>query len=150
MNENSSKALMKICCHYPEMPVPSRGHSTDVGIDLTAMDYESKAEHVFFIDTGISVQLSQGYYLEVVPRSSIVKKDFIMANSVGIIDPDYRGRIFVPFRYLGSGSGEEACTNLLNQRIAQMIIRKLEPCEIEIVDNLDETVRGKDGFGSTG
>ena len=73
-----------------------------------------------------------------------------MANSVGIIDPDYRGRIFVPFRYLGSESGEEACKNLLNQRIAQMIIRKLEPCEIEIVDNLDETVRGEGGFGSTG
>ena len=150
MNDESSKALMKICCHYSEMPVPSRGHSTDAGIDLTAMDYECKAEHVFFIDTGISVQLSQGYYLEVVPRSSIVKKDFIMANSVGIIDPDYRGRIFVPFRYLGSESGEEACKNLLNQRIAQMIIRKLEPCEIEVVDNLDETVRGEGGFGSTG
>ena len=90
-----SKAILKICLHYPEMPVPSRGHASDAGIDLTAMAYEAKADHVFFIDTGVSVQLSQGYYLEVVPRSSIVKKDFIMANSVGIIDPDYRGRIFV-------------------------------------------------------
>ena len=114
------------------------------------MAYEAKADHVFFIDTGVSVQLSQGYYLEVVPRSSIVKKDFIMANSVGIIDPDYRGRIFVPLRYLGEGSGEEACQRLLEQRIAQMIIRRLEPCDIEIVDELDQTVRGEGGFGSTG
>ena len=112
--------------------------------------YEAKADHVFFIDTGVSVQLSQGYYLEVVPRSSIVKKDFIMANSVGIIDPDYRGRIFVPLRYLGEGSGEEACRRLLEQRIAQMIVRRLEPCDIEIVDELDQTVRGEGGFGSTG
>ena len=150
MNTAASKALMKICCHYSDMPVPSRGHPTDAGIDLTATAYECKSEQVFFIDTGISVQLSQGYYLEVVPRSSIVKKDFIMANSVGIIDPDYRGRIFVPLRYLGEGSGEEACRRLLEQRIAQMIIRRLEPCDIEIVDELDQTVRGEGGFGSTG
>jgi len=150
MNTAASKALMKICCHYSDMPVPSRGHSTDAGIDLTAMAYECKAEQVYFIDTGISVQLSQGYYLEVVPRSSLVKKDFIMANSVGIIDPDYRGCIFIPLRYLGSESGEKACENLLNQRIAQMIIRRLEPCEIEVVDELDETLRGEGGFGSTG
>ena len=73
-----------------------------------------------------------------------------MANSVGIIDPDYRGRIFVPLRYLGEGSGEEACRRLLEQRIAQMIVRRLEPCDIEIVDELDQTVRGEGGFGSTG
>ena len=145
-----SKAILKICLHYPEMPVPSRGHASDAGIDLTAMAYEAKADHVFFIDTGVSVQVSQGYYLEVVPRSSIVKKDFIMANSVGIIDPDYRGRIFVPLRYLGEGSAEEACRRLLEQRIAQMIVRRLEPCDIEIVDELDQTVRGEGGFGSTG
>ena len=110
----------------------------------------TRQSRFIFIDTGISVQLSQGFYLEVVPRSSIVKKDFIMANSVGIIDPDYRGRIFVPLRYLGSGYGEKACEHLLNQRIAQMIIRRLEPCEIEVVDELDETLRGEGGFGSTG
>ena len=73
-----------------------------------------------------------------------------MANSVGVIDPDYRGRIFVPLRYLGSGSGEVVCKGLLKQRIAQMIIRRLEPCQIEVVDDLDETVRGEGGFGSTG
>ena len=47
-----SKALLKICLHYPEMPVPSRGHASDAGIDLTAMAYEVKTDHIFFIDTG--------------------------------------------------------------------------------------------------
>ena len=57
-----SKAVLKICLHYPEMPVPSRGYASDVGIDLTAMAYEAKADHVFFIDTGVSVQLSPVSY----------------------------------------------------------------------------------------
>ena len=150
MQTSASEPLLKVRCHYPGMNLPSRAHASDAGFDLTAMAYEQKQEDVFFIDTGISVQLTPGYYLEVVPRSSIVKRDFIMANSVGVIDPDYRGRIFVPLRYLGSGSGEAVCKGLLKQRVAQMIIRRLEPCQIEVVDDLDETVRGEGGFGSTG
>ena len=150
MKGSSTEAHLKIHCHYPGMSVPSRGHVSDAGIDLTAMAYEQKRKGVFFINTGVSIQVSPGYYVEVVPRSSIVKSDFIMANSVGVIDPDYRGRIFVPLRYLGSGSGEAVCKGLLKQRVAQMIIRRLEPCQIEAVDELDDTVRGEGGFGSTG
>ena len=132
------------------MPVPSRGHQTDAGIDLTAMDVEQKNHGLFLFDSGISIQISNGYYVEIVPRSSIIKTDFHMANSFGVIDPDYRGRIFIPFRYIGQDDGMQSAESLLKQRIAQMIVRKLEPCSIEIVDSLDETERGIGGFGSTG
>ncbi|MBL4824860.1 MAG: dUTP pyrophosphatase [SAR324 cluster bacterium] len=132
------------------MSVPKRGHETDAGIDLTAMAVEQKKPDIFFFDTGISIHLSTGYYAEIVPRSSIIKTDFFLANSVGIIDPDYRGRIFVPFRYIGTDDGAQAAEELLRQRIAQMLIRKLEPCRIEVVDSLEDTVRGTGGFGSTG
>ena len=47
--KDASKAILKICLHYPEMPVPSRGHASDAGIDLTAMAYEAKADHVFSV-----------------------------------------------------------------------------------------------------
>ena len=67
-----------------------------------------------------------------------------------MIDPDYRGRIFVPFRYLGAGDAKAAAEKLLNKRIAQLIVRRLEPCTIEFVASLDETDRGIGGFGSTG
>ena len=132
------------------MSVPKRGHKSDAGIDLTAMSVEQKRPDVFFFDTGISVQMSDGYYVEIVPRSSITKTDFILANSVGIIDPDYRGRIFIPLRYVGSDDAIKAAERLLLKRIAQMLIRKLESCQIEIVESLENTVRGKGGFGSTG
>ena len=132
------------------MSIPKRGHETDAGIDLTAMSVEQKRAGVFLFDTGISIHLSDGYYVEIVPRSSIIKTDFFLANSVGIIDPDYRGHIFLPFRYVGSGNGIQAAERLLQQRIAQMLIRKLESCQIEVVDALENTVRGSSGFGSTG
>lgn len=132
------------------MSIPKKGHETDAGIDLTAMSVEQKRPDIFFFDTGISIQVSTGYYVEVVPRSSIIKTDFMLANSVGIIDPDYRGRIFLPFRYIGKSDGLQAAEELLQQRIAQMLVRKLEACRIEVVDSLEETVRGAGGFGSTG
>ena len=132
------------------MPVPSRGHQTDAGIDLTAMAVELKNHGVFLFDSGISIQISDGYYVEIVHRSSIIKTDFQMANSFGVIDPDYRGRIFIPFRFIGQVDGMKSAESLLKQRIAQMIVRKLEPCSIEVVDSLEDTVRGIRGFGSTG
>ena len=74
-------AHLKIQCHVDDMSLPHKAHSSDAGIDVTAIDVEQKQANVFFFDTGISVQVSAGYYVEVVPRSSIVKTDFIMANS---------------------------------------------------------------------
>ena len=146
----SSKPLLKICCHFEGMPVPSRGYQTDAGIDLTAMAVQQKSHGVFLFDSGISIQISDGYYVEIVPRSSIIKTDFQMANSFGVIAPDYRGRIFIPFRFIGQVDGMKSAKSLLKQRIAQMIVRKLEPCSIEVVDSLEDTVRGIGGFGSTG
>jgi len=132
------------------MPIPKRGHETDAGIDLTVMAIEKKSTNIFFFDTGISIQLSPGFYAEIVPRSSITKTDFFLANSVGIIDPDYRGRIFMPFRYIGNSNSIEAAEKLMHKRIGQMIIRKLENCRIKIVTSLDDTERDVNGFGSTG
>ena len=132
------------------MSIPKKGHKSDAGIDLTAMAVEQKRPDIFFFDTGISIHVSTGYYVEIVPRSSIIKTDFLFANSVGIIDPDYRGHIFIPFRYLGSNDGMQAAKKLLHLRIAQMLVRKLETCRVEAVDSLQETIRGENGFGSTG
>ena len=132
------------------MPVPSRGYQTDAGIDLTAMAVVQKSHGVFLFDSGISIHISDGYYVEIVPRSSIIRTDFYMANSFGVIDPDYRGRILLPFRYIGQGDGIQSAEGLLKQRIAQMLLRKLESCSIEVVDSLEDTARGKSGFGSTG
>ena len=132
------------------MPVPQKAHETDTGIDLTVMSIDQKSPNIFLFDTGISIELSKGYYAEIVPRSSIIKTDFFLANSIGIIDPDYRGRIFMPFRYIGNSNSIEAAEKLMHKKIGQLIIRKLESCRIKIVDSLEDTDRGAKGFGSTG
>jgi dUTP pyrophosphatase len=141
---------IKIQRHFEGMPLPQRAHPRDAGLDLTAMAVEAVRRGVYRVDTGISVQPPDGYYCEVVPRSSITKTDFVMANSVGVIDPDYRGRILVLLRYLGAGDGAEEARALLGNRIAQLLVRRLEPLPVEPSDALSATARGGGGFGSTG
>ncbi len=141
---------LRIQRHYPEMELPARAHASDAGFDLTAMDLSPVRPRVFSFDSGISVKVDTGFYCEVVPRSSIVKTDFMLANSVGVIDPDYRGRIRVVLRYMGEGDGLREAQDLLGRRIAQLLVRKVEPVAVEAAAVLDDTARGGGGFGSTG
>lgn len=143
-------AVLKVQRHGADVPLPRRAHADDAGFDLTAWRVEGRRPRVFAFDTGISVQPSAGFYCEVVPRSSIVKSDFLMANSVGIIDPGYRGRIVVMLRYMADDDGAAAAQALLGSRIAQLLVRRLEPCVVRAVATLEDTERGSGGFGSTG
>lgn len=142
--------LLKIQFNYPGMQLPERAHETDSGLDLTLMKVIEKRENIFFFDTGVSVEAPAGYYTELFPRSSIYKHDFFMVNSVGIIDHGYRGGLFMPMRYLGDGNGRDAAESLVGQRIGQLILRRMEPCRIQVVSDLSDTERGGKGFGSSG
>lgn len=145
-----AEVSLKVRRHYDNMPLPSRGHATDAGFDLTAMAVEPLRGAVFVFDTGISVQVDEGFYCEVLPRSSLVKTDFMLANSVGVIDADYRGRIKVVLRFLGTGDGVPQARELVGQRIAQLLVRRREAVRIVEADELEQTPRGEGGFGSTG
>jgi len=142
--------VMKIRLNYPDMKLPERAHESDSGLDLTLMKVIEKRENVFFFDTGVSIEAPDGYYTELFPRSSIYKHDFIMVNSVGVIDHGYRGSLFMPMRYLGDGDGREAAEDLVGQRIGQLILRRAEPYRIQVVSDLSQTERGGKGFGSSG
>lgn len=141
---------LKIKANYPNMTLPKKAHFTDSGLDLTLIDVIEKRENVFFFDTGISIEPPEGYYTELLPRSSIYKHDFIMTNSVGIIDTGYRGILYMPMRYVGDGDGLTEARALIGDRIGQIILKKIEPFDIEVVSNLSETDRGEKGFGSSG
>jgi dUTP pyrophosphatase len=138
--------------HFPDTPLPARAHPSDAGLDLTAMHVIALRPGVYAFDTGISVEAEPGYYCEVVPRSSIVKTDFMQANGVGVIDPDYRGPIRVVLRYLGDApdGGAAEARALLGARIAQLLVRRVEPVEVELAEALEDTARGAGGFGSSG
>lgn len=156
-----------------EAILPEKAHDSDVGYDLYAVDYELKvedygvgSEHVQVkLYTGISVTPPEGYYFEIMPRSSVSKTPLMLANSVGIVDPEYTGELIVKLNFVSSfkhdhygvlGRYHDYLQNFLDPKkgklwkCAQLVLRKKESCEWEVVDNLGETQRGDGGFGSTG
>lgn len=99
------------------------------------------------IPTGIKIELESGYEAQVRPRSGIsIKHGISLVNCVGTIDEDYRGEVCVPVINLST----EEYTIQPNERIAQMIIARVEKAKIVVIQELSETERAAGGFGSTG
>jgi len=98
------------------------------------------------ISTGIMVAIPEQYEIQIRPRSGLAAKNGIsVLNTPGTIDSDYRGEIKIILINLGKDIFEIK----KNDRIAQMIVCPIIKVELEEVENLPETVRGKGGFGST-
>lgn len=99
------------------------------------------------IPTGIKIELERGFEAQVRPRSGIsIKHGITLVNCVGTIDEDYRGEVCVPVINLSNIE----YTIQPQERIAQMIIARVERAKIEVVQSLSETARAAGGFGSTG
>jgi dUTP pyrophosphatase len=99
------------------------------------------------VPTGIAVEIPVGYVGKIAPRSGLAAKNGIsIVNSPGIIDSDYRGEIMIT---LINHSRHRFAINP-GDRIAQMLIEKVEPVVFQYVEELSQTERGEGGFGSTG
>ena len=124
----------------------------NAGIDLMTCVNHSESE-VRLISLGVSAMLSRSDSGEVVhywllPRSSIYKTGYMMANSVGVIDKTYRGILRAPVVCVG-GYGSKGF--VAGDRHFQIVAPDMGPIKkVVIVDTLPETVRGAGGFGSTG
>lgn len=131
---------------HDDAVTPTRAHFSDVGLDLTAIkEYKILPNGVVLYDTGIAVSPPPGYYIEIVPRSSMSKTGWMLANSVGTIDPSYTGNLFIALVRVVLN----APTPELPFCKCQMVLRKAEYAQMEEVQNLTNTVRGDGGFGST-
>ena len=99
------------------------------------------------VPTGLSVAFSEEYEIQIRPRSGLAAKNNIsVLNTPGTIDSDYRGEIKIIL--FNHGNSEFIINN--NDRVAQMILTPVKKMELEEVENLPDTLRGKSGFGSTG
>lgn len=99
------------------------------------------------IPTGLKIELEHGYEAQIRPRSGLsIKHGITLINCVGTIDEDYRGEVCVPVVNISN----EEYTIEPDERIAQMIIARVEQAQIEVVTELTLTERGEGGFGSTG
>lgn len=120
------------------------------GMDLCAAisePVELKPLERKLIPTGLKIELEHGYEAQIRPRSGLsIKHGITLINCVGTIDEDYRGEVCVPVVNISN----ETYTIQPDERIAQMIIARVEQAKLEVVTELTETARGIGGFGSTG
>ena len=99
------------------------------------------------IPTGLKIELEHGYEAQIRPRSGLsIKHGITLINCIGTIDEDYRGEVCVPVVNLSN----ETYTIEPDERIAQMVIAKVEQADIKVALALSDTARGEGGFGSTG
>lgn len=127
---------------------PKRAHASDAGADLYSVeDVTVYPNEMKMVNTGVSVAIPVGQVGLVFNRSSQGKLRINLANGTGIIDSDYRGLIKV----LLLNNGEDLYViKAFDTRIAQLLVMPIHLPIFEIVDSLDNTVRGTGGFGSTG
>ncbi|HHW67407.1 MAG: dUTP pyrophosphatase [Epulopiscium sp.] len=147
---NKLKVLIKKAPGAEDLPLPQYMTDQSAGMDLYA-NVESeevlKKGKIKLIPTGIHIQLPKGYEAQIRPRSGLALKHGItLLNTPGTIDADYRGEIKVIMINLG----EEDFIIQRGDRIAQMIINKIEEIEWIPVKELDHTERKDGGFGHTG
>ena len=135
---------------HPNAVLPTYGSREAAGADLYACLQETvtvEPGEVFWVPTGISLEVPKGYAGLVYARSSMgAKRGLAPANKVGVIDSDYRGEI----RVVLLNHSKEPQTIQPGERVAQFIITPVLQPVYEEVEELTDTDRGAGGFGSTG
>jgi dUTP pyrophosphatase len=134
----------------PELPLPSYARLGDAGADLVA-----RAEHVLphgggraVIPTGIAVALPDGYAGFVLPRSGLALRHGVTClNTPGLIDSGYRDELRV---LLVNTDPQQEYRVERGDRIAQLVIQRVEQADFDVVDELPPSERGLGGFGHSG
>lgn len=128
--------------NYAVLPVQNEGNA---GMDMTAIS-SSVTDNFIEYDTGIAVEIPEGYVGLLFPRSSISNTSLVLANSVGVIDSSYRGPIKFRFKKIINKSN----IYTVGERVGQLVIMPYPKIESVEVPELSETERGAGGFGSSG
>lgn len=133
----------------PELPVPSYAHPGDAGADLVArVDVVIPPQGRATVPTGTSIALPDGYAAFVHPRSGLAARHGLtIVNAPGTVDAGYRGEIAVT---LLNTDGEHPIELRRGDRIAQLVVQKVERVRFVEVERLPGSHRGEGGFGSSG
>jgi dUTP pyrophosphatase len=133
----------------PELPPPTYAHAGDAGADLVAAEEVRLAPgERKLVRTGVAIALPDGYVGLVHPRSGLAARlGVTVLNAPGTVDAGYRGEILVNLI-----NHDHVTPVVINRgdRIAQLIVQRVERAEFPVVEQLPETVRGTGGHGSTG
>lgn len=173
---NQSCLKVSIKKLHPDAVIPAYAHSTDAGMDLTAISKSFDDHGNAVYGFGLAFEIPKGYVGLIFPRSSNYKTGMLLTNAVGVIDSGYRGEVTAKFalkhngimpaklwhrlKYLFTGLMKNGCGVNANynahgsynvgDRVAQMIIMPYPKVKFQEVEELSETERGEGGYGSTG
>ena len=147
-------------------PLPKHTRPGDAGMDLTSRQtVEIAPGGTVMVGTGVWMEIPEGYYGEIVPRSGMAaKRGITIADTPGTIDSNYRGEIMLPLHNIAPSMMWLGCSDDTSrwerntdvalvergERVAQIIIKRYEDCECVEVEELSETERAANGFGSSG
>lgn len=134
----------------PNAEVPQYMTTGSAGCDIKACMPEAleiKPAQRVAVPTGLAFGIPEGFEIQVRPRSGLsIKQGLTVVNSPGTIDCDYRGEVMVLMINLGT----ESVRVQPGDRIAQLVVQKVDQIRWQQVDELTKTERGSGGFGSTG
>jgi dUTP pyrophosphatase len=134
----------------PDLALPAIAHPGDAGYDLRAREAVTltPAGGRAAIPTGVALAIPEGFCGLVLPRSGLALRHGVTClNAPGLIDSGYRDEVRV---ILVNHDPDEPFEVARGDRIAQLVIARAESVEWEVVDELEDTIRGTGGFGSTG
>ena len=140
--------------------IPSQGTAFSGGWDVTCTEIVQTNKSQAICKLGFAVAIPDGYKLTLLPRSSITKTSWVMQNSPGLIDSDYRGECQMRFRAIPTGIEPNPDNDYpslcyddfpfkVGDCIGQVYLEEVIPIIFQQVDELSKTVRGEGGFGST-
>jgi dUTP pyrophosphatase len=133
----------------PELPLPSYAHPGDAGADLhTTVDVVLAPGERALVPTGIALALPEGYVGLVHPRSGLAARHGVsIVNTPGTVDAGYRGEVKVLLVNLDPAEPVELRRG---ERVAQLVVQRVERAAFVEVDALPDSARGSGGYGSTG
>jgi dUTP pyrophosphatase len=143
---------LKIKKLHPEAKIPFYATEGAAGMDLTAISktevfHERFGHHLYTeYDTGLSMEVPNGFVGLLFSRSSISNYSLSLANAVGVLDSDYRGPIKFRFKKIGNGGVEYT----VGERIGQLVLMQVPKVIVTEVHDLSDTTRGTGGYGSSG
>ena len=142
--------IKRLSENFKDVSLPSYATDGSSGMDVRATVREEiiiPAGKVVLVPTDFSVEIPEGYEIQVRPRSGLAAIHNIgILNSPGTIDSDYRGEVKIAVINLGG----KKYTVKRGDRIAQMVIKRVYQARLRVVEQLDETDRNSGGFGHTG
>jgi dUTP pyrophosphatase len=133
---------------YADTKLPVKGSLDAACFDVYAHSAERDYEGLLTYKLGFSTEIPEGWMAVIVPRSNLSKQKWMLGNSLGIIDSDYRGEWMIKMRAIGHVYGPAPYK--VGERVAQVYFQKVVDVEFEEVEELSTTERGEGGFGSTG